>query len=63
MSYNEKNVNAIIDIAKQELDDYSAELMSLGVLESLSFDDYIKAYNRVAKLAGALADLLERGGK
>lgn len=51
-------MNDIIDIAKQELDTYEAELYAVGVLKKLERGDYERAYRNIRKLADELEKFL-----
>lgn len=48
----------IIDIAKQDLDTYEAELVSVGILEGLTEKDYQHALSNARKLVQDLEVLL-----
>lgn len=59
-------IDKIIDIAKQELDEYGAELVSLLVLEKQAGNscgkwELIDASKRLRKLADAIDNLLDKG--
>lgn len=59
-------IDKIIDIAKQELDEYGAELVSLLVLEKQAGNscgkwELIDASKRLRKLADAIDELLDKG--
>lgn len=49
----------IIDIAKQDLDTYEAELVSVGILEGLTEKDYQHALNNARKLVRDLEVVLD----
>lgn len=58
-------IDKIIDIAKQELDEYGAELVSLLVLEKQAGNscgkwELIDASKRLRKLADAIDNLLDK---
>lgn len=58
-------IDKIIDIAKQELDEYGAELVSLLVLEKQAGNscgkwELIDASKRLRKLADAIDKLLDK---
>lgn len=58
-------IDKIIDIAKQELDEYGAELVSLLVLEKQAGNSYGKwelmtTSKRLKKLAEAIDELVEQ---
>lgn len=58
-------IDKIIDIAKQELDEYGAELVSLLILEkqagnSCSKWELMTASKRLKKLADAIDELVEQ---
>jgi len=58
-------IEKIIDIAKQELDDYGAELVALLVLEKQAGNscgkwELIDASKRLRKLADAIDNLLDK---
>lgn len=49
----------IIDIAKQDLDTYKAEVLSLLCMdESIKRADLLQAYDHIQRLAGAIEDIL-----
>lgn len=58
-------IDKIVDIAKQELDDYGAELVALLVLEKQAGNscgkwELIDASKRLRRLADAIDELLDK---
>ena len=49
----------IVDIAKQNLDTYKAELASAGVLYNLSEQDYKQALDNLEQLVRELKEFME----
>lgn len=48
----------IIDIAKQDLDTYKAEVLSLLCIENIKRADLLRAYDHIQRLADAIEDIL-----